>query len=250
MKKSAKSVAQPEVPRAKPKATSAERMESGISGLDELIEGGIPRGSVVLVSGHSGTGRSTLAMQFLAHGVKKGEPGIYVSLEHETGDILEAFSDFGWGLERMMQEKKLAIVEPDMRRFDTLRQTIDEQIGRIGAKRLVIDPLSLLTAYFNNVYDVRKAISDFSRQMRYSGCTMLAVTDIKENESAFSTTGFEEFVAGGIISLDLLYKSESNELVRTLLVRKMRRTKHALKPIPFDITENGVELYPDAAVFK
>ncbi len=227
-----------------------QRLESGIPGLDELIEGGIPCGTVVLLSGHSGTGRSTLAMQFLQQGVKNGETSVYVSLEREVEEVLEAFSDFDWDLESMMKEKKLSIVKPDMRRFDTLRQTIEDEVDRLSAKRLVIDPFSLLTAYFNNVYDVRKALSDLSRQMRAAGCTLLAVTDIKENDPTYSSTGFEEFVAGGIINLGLIYKEKSNELVRTLLVRKMSRTKHALKPIPFDITENGAVIYPDAEVFE
>lgn len=240
---------QAQSPFPKPKKAEVKRIESGIPGFDGLIEGGLPAGSVAILSGHSGTGRSTFAMQFLVHGAKNGEPGVYVTLERETEEVLETFSDFGWGLDGLLAQKKLAVLKPDLRRFDTLRQTIEEEVDRLQAKRLVIDPFSLLSAYFNNVYDVRKALSDLSRQMRASGCTLLALTDIKENETGFSSTGFEEFVAGGIISLDLLYKKESGELVRTLLVRKMARTRHALRPVPFEITKKGVELHPDAEVF-
>jgi KaiC/GvpD/RAD55 family RecA-like ATPase len=189
-------------------------------------------------------------MQFLQHGASKGEPGIYLSLEREAGEVLESFSDFGWGLDELLESKKLSIVKPDMRRFDTLKQTIEEEIDRLGAKRLVIDPFSLLSAYFNNVYDVRKALSDLSRQMRASGCTLLAVADIKESETGFSSTGFEEFVAGGIIGLDLLYRKDSSELARTLLIRKMARTRHAIKPVQFEISGKGIELKQAAGAFE
>lgn len=235
---------------AKKKTEGTQRVETGIPGLDGLIEGGIPRGTLNLLSGHADTGRPIFAMQFLQYGAKeKNEPGVYITLEKEPEEILENMKRFNWDLEDLIKKKKLSIIKPDLNRFDTLKQSIEDEVDRLNAKRLVISPFSLITAYFENVFDVRKALSDLRREMKKLDCTALAITDIKEGEKAYSSSGFGEFVANGVIALDLVAKKESSAFVRTLFVRKMERTKHSLKLIPMEIGKKGIELFPDAEVF-
>lgn len=232
------------------KMNRIERIETGIPGLNELTEGGIPSGTLNILAGHCGTGKSTFAMQFLYYGAKeKNEPGVYISLEEQPEEVLENFDRFNWDLEDLIKKKKLSIIKFELHKFDSLKQVIGDEINRIGAKRLVIDPFSLITAYFNNVYDTRKALSDLAREIRTFNCTTLAITDLKEGEQSFSSTGFEEFVVSGVISLDLILKKDSNSFIRTILIRKMARTNHSLKLVPLEIGSDGISLYPDAEVF-
>jgi KaiC/GvpD/RAD55 family RecA-like ATPase len=233
-----------------PKIPDIERLQTGIPGMDELIEGGIPRTSMVLLSGRSGTGRNTFAVQYLYHGAsERDEPGVYISLEKEPEEIIDAMNRFGWDIKGLMKEKKLAIVKPEIQRFDTLKKVIEDHVDRIGAKRLVISPFSLLSAYFENTYAARKALSELSILVKKLGCTALAVTDIKEGDIVYSSTGFEEFVAGGVIALDLMFKKDSSSYVRTVFIRKMEKTNHSLKLVPIEITADGIKAYPDAEVF-
>ncbi|MCX6773047.1 MAG: hypothetical protein NTV88_04750 [Candidatus Micrarchaeota archaeon] len=227
-----------------------ERVNTGIGGLDELLEGGIPTGSLNLLAGRLGTGRMIFGLQYLYYGAKeKDEPGVFVSLEKEPESVVDIMKSIGWDPDELIEKKMLSIIKPDMHRFENLKESIIDSIDRIGAKRVVIKPFSLLTAYFDNVYDVRKALSDLRREMKRMDCTMIAVTDIKEGDASFSSTGFEEFVANGVIVLDFQAKKDSNEFTRTLLVRKMERTNHSLKLVPFEITKKGIEVYAGAEVF-
>ena len=226
------------------------RLPIGIPGVDELIEGGLPRNSLTLLAGRSGTGRHTFAMQYLYHGAAEmDEPGIYISLEKEPEEIIESTKRFGWDVNALIRDKKLAVIKPEIQRFDSLKKVIEDHVDRIGAKRLVISPFSLLSAYFENVYGARKALSELTTVMKKLDCTALAITDIKEGDMVYSSTGFEEFVAGGVIALDLVFKKDSNSYVRTVFIRKMEKTNHSLKLVPIEITSEGLKAYPDAEVF-
>ncbi|MEM2963211.1 MAG: ATPase domain-containing protein [Candidatus Anstonellales archaeon] len=225
------------------------RIESGIPEFDRIVGGGIPASSLTLLSGTCGTGKSTFALQFLCWGATKGEPGLYITLEDEPIEIINKAKRICKAASRLIQENKLVVVKPEVYRFDVLKEIIEDHTERYGVKRIVIDPFSLITAYFENVYDIRKALSDIRRQIKSLKITLLAITDIKEGAHGFSSTGFEEFVADGVIVFSLTEKKESGTFVRTIFVRKMTESKHEIRLIPMEITEKGIEIYPDAEVF-
>ncbi|VVB65883.1 Circadian clock protein kinase KaiC [Candidatus Gugararchaeum adminiculabundum] len=227
-----------------------KRVESGIPGLDEVIEGGFPAGSLNLLAGKCGTGKSTFGMQFLYHGAKnENEPGLYISLEDEPAEVLDDMKRFDWDLEGLIKQKKLSIINPELTKFDSFKMLIEDEIDRIGAKRLVIEPFSLISAYFDNVYDTRRSLATLRRLIKKLGCSTLVIADIREGEQTFSPTGFEEFVVSGVIVLDVILKKDSSSFVRTAFVRKMETTNHSLKLIPMEIGEEGIAVYPDAEVF-
>jgi len=229
--------------------SSAGRVETGIPGFDMMIGGGMVPASFNLLSGSAGTGKSTFALQFLYYGAKeKDEPGIYISLEREPSEIIEHMKKFGWKVDKLIEENKLRIIKPDLAKFETLKNTIADEVDHFGAKRLVINPFSLITAYFANVYDVRRALSDLRGQVNKLGCTTIVVSDIKEDEKILSSTGYEEFVVSGVILLGFSKKDPST-FVRTILVRKMEETNHSLKLVPMEIGSEGITVYPNAEVF-
>ena len=83
-----------------------KRISTGISGLDPLIQGGFKRNSVNLVAGGAGTGKSIFAMQFIIEGLKKNEPGIYITFEEKKEKVYEDMLEFGWDLEKYEKSEK------------------------------------------------------------------------------------------------------------------------------------------------
>ncbi len=230
-------------------SASDVRVPTGIYGVDELIGGGLLKNSITLVAGHCGTGKTTFATQFLYNGAKRGEPGLFVSLETEPNELARHMQQLNPDTDALLRERKIVIIKPDIQHFDKLKKRIEDEVDRMGAKRVVIGPFSFISEYFANVYDARKALADLRRDMIKFDCTALALSDIKEGEKTYSTTGFEEFVAHGVIVLDLVFKSDSNTFVRTIQIRKMENTSHSMKLVPIEITEDGIKAYPDAEVF-
>src|SRR5512145_3111552 len=127
-----------------------ERVATGIPGLDPLLEGGFPKGKSILVTGEPGTGKTILALQFLMHGLARGEKGIYVAADEGPLDILEQGASLGWDLEKYVEKKELAILNAGTYLSSTPGSAKERQIdipkaiadlagfvNRLDAKRLV-----------------------------------------------------------------------------------------------------------------
>ena len=129
-----------------------ERAPSGIAGLDELIEGGLPRGRIILVTGTAGSGKTTMGFQFLQPGiVAHNEPGVYVTLQDEIADLVQDMGRFGWPLQEHVNNHKLALVRSPIPfevdaplATDTLLDKIHSAVTQINARRLVFDSLAAL----------------------------------------------------------------------------------------------------------
>ena len=231
------------------KTAKDARVTTGIAGLDESTDGGYPKHSLIMISGKCGTGRTTFGLQFLCAGAAIGEGGVFVTLEKEPPEVVAHASSYAWGVKEYFDKRTVSIVKPDMHRFDTFKKNLEDEIYRTGAKRLVIDSFSLISAYFHeDPYDVRRSIADLGRMARRLDCTTIIVEDILEGSPYLSYTGYKEFVVDGVIVLDII-KKDASTFARTLYVRKMAGTNHSLKLIPFEISTDGVTAYPDAEVF-
>jgi KaiC/GvpD/RAD55 family RecA-like ATPase len=232
-----------------PKEDLVDRVITGVEGFDELIEGGIPRSSFILLSGGTGTGKSIFGMNFLAHGANNGEPGIYVSLEEGYEENKLQMGLFGWDLDQFQKEKKLMILQPKIYNFDKLLESIQNAIYSIKAKRVVIDSISILELYFEDKFKTRRNILDLAKTIRAMGVTTLAIAEIDDVTGGISREGVEEFVADGVIILFL--DKKENMLNRAISVRKMRATNHSLKIHPLKIKRpGGVIVYPFEETFN
>ena len=227
-----------------------DRVETGIFGLDELLEGGLPRNGLYMISGKCGTGKTTFGLQYLNHGAaNKSENGVFVALEKGPDAIIASTKKFGWKFDELIRNDRLSVVKPDMHRFESFKKTLEDEIYRVRAKRLVIDSFSLISAYFHNdVYDVRRSIVELAEMGSRLGCTTLILADILEGSPLLSYKGYKEFVVSGVIVLDIVKKDPST-FARTLLVRKLADTNHSLKLVPIEISPEGIMAYPDAEVF-
>lgn len=224
------------------------RIKSGVQGLDELIEGGIPEKSLILLTGGSGTGKSTFAMNFLVHGAMNNEPGLYVSLEEAIEENLIRMKIFGWPIEKLIKENKLMLTQPELYDFDKLLTNIEDSVTNIGAKRLVIDSITLLNMYFKDPFKVRRSLLTMEKSLKSLDCTTLAISEVEELEHGMRMGGVEEYLADGVIIL--YYIKKENAYSRAALIRKMRATNHSLKVHPLQIKRpGGVVIYPEEEVF-
>ncbi|MEI7961391.1 MAG: ATPase domain-containing protein [archaeon] len=225
------------------------RIKTGVEGFDDLVEGGIPQNSFILLSGGTGTGKSIFGMNFLAHGAQSGEPGLYISLEEGFDANQSQMTLFGWDMKEMEKNKTLSILQPKMYNFDKLLETILNSIYALKAKRVVIDSISLLELYFEDKFKTRRSILDLAKSLKDTGVTTIAISEIDEQNGGLSREGVEEFVADGVIILYL--DKKENMLNRAISVRKMRATDHSLKIHPVKIKRpGGMIIYPHEESFN
>jgi len=223
-----------------------ERISTGIDGLDELVGGGFPANSLVLVKGCAGAGKSIFGMNFLMEGINKGEKACYFSLEEPVEETIRQMSIFGWNLESLESEGKLALKQPELYEFDELLTLIEETVKGMKAKRLVFDSISVLGLYFQDDFKLRRALIGFERMIKRLGCTAVVLS---ESCAGFErdSCGVEEFVADGVIKLGMVEKESVFQ--RTLSVFKMRATGHSLRVHPFQIEPGkGIVVYPGEKV--
>ncbi|VVB60083.1 Circadian clock protein kinase KaiC [uncultured archaeon] len=216
---------------------------TGIDGLDVLLEGGIPKNHTVLVAGTSGSGKSIFSMQFLLAGAEKGEPGLYITFEEDEESVLKVLEEFSWNLKKHIKADKIRIIRYDPYRFQDIMDIISSNIKQMGAKRVVIDSISAIGLYIQDVREIRKTLVDIQSLAKSTGCTALIVTEApSDNPKRLSRFDVEEFVADGI--LVLYYTPVANEYTRSIFVWKMRGTSHSKKIHPFKITKDGITIYP------
>lgn len=217
-----------------------EIVKTGIEGLDERI-GGLLKGRTYLVTGETGTGKTLFSLTFLIRGIEMGDPGIYLLVDEEYDDFVKGAYDFGWDLEKYIQSGQLQILSlmPDF--IDRMRdksaetvvmsivQGIQEHARRLGAKRLVIDPVAPLIVKEQDVAWTREYIKSLIINIEKKiGTTSIIVSEIPTGSHSLSRFGVEEFLAAGVFVLGL--ERLGNEFVRTLFIRKMR-----WRPVPPEI---------------
>ncbi|MFH1663266.1 MAG: ATPase domain-containing protein [archaeon] len=237
-----------------------KRVKTGITGLDELLEGGFPEKRAVLVSGACGTGKTIFSMQYIYNGaVKYNEPGIYVTLDERPELIREDVTRFGWDLRKLEEKKLLSIIDGSVARIgmpseeefslpmtgfdlDKLLLEIMRVTKRIGAKRVVIDSIPALGFNFDNENETRKAILKLSYMLMRIGVTSIMTSEIQEGTAKFGRYEVEEYVVDGVIVLHYsgIGGGGTN---RTVHIRKMRSTKHSEDLHPLTITKDGIKIH-------
>ena len=232
-----------------------ERVPTGITGLDQLIEGGFPKGRSVLVTGDPGTGKTIFSLQFLVDGLARGEKGIYVAADEEPLDILEQAASLGWDLEKHVEKKELAILNAGAylssvggaskeRQID-VHKAIGDLAGfvhRLEAKRLVLDP----AGPFVLLRDISARIQDQTRLLIKLLRTSMQTTNVLTSYAVPRTGertmhGIEEYLVAGAIVLEMIWKD--GRLARSFIVEKMRCTDVKPAQHEFDIVKGrGVVL--------
>ncbi len=228
-------------------------MQTGISGLDDMLGGGIPRGSVVAVLGSFGTGKTTAGMQFILKGLGEGEKCIFISLEEDETSLTRNASSFGWDLAAHASKGALALVrlEPTDAKtsVERIRSELPGFIREFGASRVVIDSVSLLSMLYDTPAEKRGGLFTLCRLIRESGASALLTSEISENNPGASRDGMVEYTADGVILLRSVDSSDESEQQLTIRVVKMRGAAHSRRIRPYSITGSGIVVHSGAELF-
>jgi circadian clock protein KaiC len=202
----------------------SELVKTGITGLDEIFHGGIPRNNNLIVEGQPGSGKTTLGLGFIYHGAADyDEPGAIVSFELDPAKLLRDAAGFNWDLQGMIDQGKIKIIQTSaavlLSEFRSGDGVFAASLAAMGAKRLLIDGLTPLRLYAEvNDRPFREDV-----YLLIEGLTRLGVTTMvtaERDDSASSVTAHERFIFDTIISLK--YEEGRRGVQRRLSVMKSR----------------------------
>ncbi|MBN1896848.1 MAG: AAA family ATPase [Candidatus Aenigmarchaeota archaeon] len=224
------------------------RVKTGIPGLDEITNGGIPEGHTVLISGTAGTGKTILCSQYLYQGVTRyKEPGVYLSFEESTESIKRNALNFGMDFAALEASKKFRFVTYDPYHIDDIGTHLESTIREIGAKRVAIDSISALNFYMREGTNFRRVLLNISNALKKMKCTTFLISEIVAGTQGLSRNGLEEFIADA--ALVLYYNRIDSSFSRAIQVWKMRGTSHSESLHPYKITKEGINIYSSEEAF-
>jgi circadian clock protein KaiC len=231
--------------RKKKRTPGPRRLSFGIPELDGLLNGGVPEGDSILVAGSSGTGKSVLATQFIAEGIRNGEPGIVAVFEERPEAYVERALSFGLDLETPQKEEKLTFLylRPLDLSVDETMQSILDAVQKIGAKRLVIDSLAGFEMALSPGFraDFRESLYRMIFALTGIGVTILSTVEVDESFTNYPFSTYSiSFLCDDIIRLR--YVSIDGQLRKILVVIKMRGGNHAKDIREYEITSQGLTL--------
>ncbi len=224
---------------------------TGIEGLDEITEGGFPKGRPTLICGSAGCGKTLLSMQFLIKGILDyNEPGVFMSFEEPAKDLALNVKSLGFDLEKLKAEKKLVLdyVRVERAEIDEAGEydleglfiRLGHAIDTIKAKRVVLDTLESLFAGLDNQGILRAELRRLFHWLKEKGVT--AVITGERGEATLTRQGLEEYVSDCVILLD--HRVIEQVSTRRLRVVKYRGSTHGTNEYPFLIDEQGISVLP------
>jgi circadian clock protein KaiC len=230
------------------------KVPTGIGGLDEITEGGLPRGRPTLIAGPFGTGKTLLAMQFLVNRASKhGESGVFVTFEETANEMIINFASLGFNLDKLIEQKKLAIecvsmhdapvTEAGAYNLDGLIIRLDNAISSIDARHIVLDPVAMLFTLLSNVPLLRVELLRLLQWLKSKGVTTIITSERQENTFP---QGLESYVSDCVILLG--NRISDTVATRHLRVAKYRGSRHASDEFPFYIGERGLSVLPVTSV--
>ncbi|MBM3199379.1 hypothetical protein FJZ53_00460 [Candidatus Woesearchaeota archaeon] len=233
------------------KIITDERVSSGISGLDKIIEGGYEKNSAVLITGGGGSGKTIVGVQFLVEGIANhDETGIYVSFEESKEKFYKHMIQFGWDLEEWEKKGRFVFVSFSPQEMIKIIQTrgtsLESVIKEVKAKRITIDSLSAFSALFERESDQREMLVALFKMISKWDCTTVVIAE-EDQDIVKPRSTVMGLMADAIIRLFMILKPDYT-MGRAMQVFKMRGTKHSFKVFPINITTKGIEAYPDAKI--
>jgi KaiC/GvpD/RAD55 family RecA-like ATPase len=238
-----------------------DRVKTGIAGFDNIIEGGLPKNSITLVSGPPGGGKSIFCFQFLYEGIKNGEKCLFLTLDKQVEGILIQASKLGFNFQPAIEKQLAKFLYLNINK-KFVYETMTNEILSGKYDRIVLDsitPLSEMPIYIRdsgengfdsnttNEYDLPSGINLPTRRLHLSyimgtlestKSTSVITSELPVGTSLLSRDGISEFLADGVVTLNF----DTTMDRRKLTVMKMRNTKHTLKPQNIIIESGGIKL--------
>ncbi|MEP0856993.1 ATPase domain-containing protein [Trichocoleus sp. DQ-U1] len=221
----------------------SETASTGITGLDSILRGGIPQGRSILLSGVSGTGKTTLAMQFLVNGALQGEKGLLFSFEETRDRLFRMAEGFGWNPKDLEAKGLLRIIfipQTEIRVEEHL-EYMAQEIASFQPSRFVVDSFSVFLHKVKDLAVQREKTFQLSTLVQRVGAVGFLISNIPAGEvNRLSRFGVEETVVDGTIVLS----TDVNGLQRRryIEVYKMRAADHVPGRYRMEITHQGIEV--------
>ena len=217
-------------------------LNSGIKNLDEVIGGGFLKGSMILVAGHPGSGKTTFAAQFVYEGLKRGEKGLYVSFLEDEIEFYRHFSSLGMNFKTYSKKNlfKYLWFPPSKTSLRLVTNTILEEVTERDIRRFVLDSTTAIP-YGKTVDEARAFITNLvNLGLRPQSITSIFIAELPYGKKIIGK-GFEEFIADAVFVLSLeRYKNLSR---RMLEIRKIRWTNVPVSEFEFIISDTGIQIY-------
>ena len=237
--------------RAKTQRNTLPKAPTGISGLDEITLGGLPKGRPTLVCGSAGCGKTLFAMEFLLRGAEQyGENGVFMAFEETPDDLSQNVRSLGFDLDKMIADNRISVDHVRIERteiaetgefdLDGLFLRLELAIDSVGAKRVVLDTLEALFGGFTNQAILRAELRRLFRWLKDKGVT--AVITGERGDGQLTRQGLEEYVSDCVILLD--HRVQNQVSTRRLRIVKYRGTTHGTNEYPFLIDEEGIHVLP------
>jgi circadian clock protein KaiC len=224
---------------------------TGITGLDEITGGGLPRKRATLVCGGPGSGKTLLATQFLAHGaLEHGEPGVFMSFEERPEELAENSRSIGVDLEDLVARGLLLldyvhidrseIVESGGYDLDGLFIRLGHAIRTIRAKRVVLDTIEMLFSGLSDAFALRAELHRLFQWLKAKRVTAIVTAERAGN--GLTRHGLEEYLTDCVILLD--QRVTEKQATRRLRILKYRGSAHGSNEFPFLIGDHGLSVVP------
>ena len=239
-----------------PPATVLERCPTGIEGLDSILEGGIPRGNMVLVAGSVGTGKTTLCLEFLVRGAERSERSLFLSVTEASQKLIQNLSTFEFFHRDLVENGSLVFVdlpkvydrlglgreEMTSEEIGILLRTIRDLVRSLGVQRLVLDSLTSVCYRIRREEQIRDFMLRLGQELKEVGCTSLLVSEIGPLPGRYSLHGVEEAIVDGVILLSNIHRM--GDILRVLQIIKMRGTAHSQAQFVIQLTPIGILMAP------
>lgn len=234
------------------------KLPTGIESFDVIAKGGLPRNRTTLISGTAGSGKTVFAVQFIAAGIRAGEPGVFVTFEESSADIRKNMRGFGWDLARWEREGKLSIVDaspdPSVETIESgsfdlgaLLARVQHAVKRVGATRVAVDSLGAVFSQFTDQATVRRELFRIAWALKSMDVTAVLTAERTEDYGPVARFGVEEFIADNVMILRNVLEGENRR--RTIEILKFRGTDHQKGEVPLTIVpEMGIVVIPLSAM--
>jgi len=228
-----------------------DRLTTGIDGLDEMLDGGIPANHVAVFAGPAGAGKTIASLQFVHANLLKGKKCLYISAGEDPESLLANTRSFGWDFDRFIDSGALTMMKPRLIEVVNLTSDFLEKlphvVKRSNADIIIIDSITEFNDLCQTDIERRGRVLNLYEAIKESGATgiLTAEAAIDGNGTRY---GIADYVTDGVILLRRLQSKDLSELIHVIQISKMRWIQHSREIRQYEVTERGIRVHSKYSV--